>query len=281
MTESINKLLRKKYPNGRDLGVLFVDTTVKDIEYWKMNKTPKHTYSQEMLNNAYFSLPPEEKKVFDLYADIHDMLLGIYDRSQGYLQQFFNAYYRILYTLLEIERSEIFVQKALKTNNYITKENSDELKKTVKETLLLLSNYKKSERAKEIKEAYQLIKSSISDFASCMEYLFLIQNLYSLNFFEVKQLFFNEAVKYIEQINKMLDEIEMSVPKIKRFFQPIKVVSFSHRIEEGSEDSSLIFRNISTNKDISRSEVNNLVKRYKYFIQEIKKELTLRGEQWE
>lgn len=276
MADSISQLLRKKYPNGTDIGRLFVETTVNDIKCWNKNKKTKHKYSQEMLNEAYFALSPDERKVFNYYGDIHDVLLSIYDRYQAYLQQFFSGYYRIIYTLREIGRAEDFKRRALNFKHFVKEDQIDSFLEEINENLLVYSEFEKSDQVEDIKEAYKLIDSALLDFESCMEYMCIIEQLYAIPFGDIKDFFIEATESYLKEMNDVLAITEVVVPSIKKYFKTLKYDIFVH--EESQKDfryeSELYKEWISSNKVFSDLEKNNFVKRNKIYIEEIKKELS-------
>lgn len=276
MADSISELLRKKYPTGKDIGKLFVETTVKDIKCWNKNKKTKHNYTQEMLNDAYYELSPDEKKVFNYYADIHDVLIAVYDRYQAYLQQFLSGYYRIIYTLREIGRAEDFERRALHIKKYIKDDQKEVFVSEINELLLNFSNFEQSDQVKETEEAYRLIDSALLDFESCMEYLLIVEKLYKIPFGDIKDFFVEATADYIEEMNEVLGLTRVVAPEIDKYFKVLNLDIFSHIQDDElfRYESKLYKEWVASGKKFTDQELNNFVKRYKIYIEKIKEELS-------
>lgn len=275
MADSISQILRKKYPDGCDLGRLFVETTVKDIECWKDNKPIKHAYTQQMLDEAYNKLPPQEKKIFGLYSDIHDTLLAIYDRNEAYLQEFYNGYYRIKYTLDELMRNEVYEEESLRFMYFLKEDQIEEFKKQNSEKLLLVSNFKKSGRFKELKEAYSLVNDALTDFSCCKEYLDILGSIYDFNFSKLCKMFLSEAASKVGEIDCLIEEIKPLNYDVTKIFKNIDVEFFKHDWQEdGSERASSLWCEWCLSNTVhTRAEANSFAKRFKVHIKEIKDEL--------
>ena len=274
MAKSIADILRKKYPTGTDVGKLFVETTVKDISCWEKNKKPKQAYTQEMLNDAYYELSPEEKRKFDYYADIHDTLIAIYDRNQAYFQQFMSGYYRIVYTLEEIGRAEDFSRRALKFRDYIKPEMKNEFLSEINGLMLLSTFTKNKERVEEIKQAWKQIHATVLDFESCVEYMAILEKLYNLSIGDIKTFFLEEIAEKLSLMNKVLDITKIVAPNVSDYFEISDFYIFK-------ENGTLYSRNggtalykewVSSKKSFSEQELNLFVKRYSAHIDSIKKD---------
>lgn len=257
MAESIRELIRKRYPNGRDLGELFVETTVKDIECWRKDKPIKHAYTQEMLNTAFYELPPEDQRLFTTYADIHDTLIAVYDRNQAYLQQFYNGFYRVRYTLDEILRNETFYINNIKFKNSISKELAEEFVGNLKSELLRVANLKKTGRVGEIEKAYALMDDALWDFTACKMYLNIVESLYGLNLKKISDSYFEEAAQKADEVSVLYDKAIEIAKGIEKYFKKIDIESY--HLETYDKEKIV--------KD------NSYIKRYKPLIENIKAEL--------
>ena len=272
MAQSISDLIRKRYPNGRDLGELFVDTTIKDIESWRKEKNVKHPYTQEMLNKAFYELPPEGQKVFNTYADIHDTLIAIYDRNQAYLQQFYNGFYRVKYTLDEIFRNETFYNSNVKYKSLMEKDAGDEFSKNLKNELLRVSTLKKAGRVGEIEKAYALMDDALWDFAACKMYLDTAETLYSLSFRKVCDSYFEEAADKADELSVLFDKTLEISKDLEKFFKKININDYHLDLYEtmrGERDASLK-KWKKDHSDTNSAEMNSYIKRYKPQIETIK-----------
>ncbi|MCQ2584508.1 MAG: hypothetical protein MJ185_02865 [Treponema sp.] len=267
MAETINELIRKRYPNGHDLGKLFVETTVKDIECWRKDKPVKHAYTQDMLNKAFYELPPEDQKIFNNYADVHETLISIYDRNQAYLQQFYNGFYRVKYTLDEIIRNERFYESNLKFKNYLAAEEGEVYINNLKKDLLRLSNLKKSGRVGEIEKAYSLMEDALWDFTACKVYLDTAGSLYGLDFKRISYSHFEEAADKASELAVLYEKASYLSRDVKKYFVKINVDDYHCN---GETDKNI---------DLQIAQANTFIKRYKPQIEAIK--VTLKNKQKE
>ncbi len=267
MAKSLSQVLRKKYHDGADVGLLYVYSIVDDIESWNTGKPTKKKFSQEMFDEAYEDLTASEKSVFMLYKDIHDTYFAIYERKLAYEQQFNNNYSKLMYTVNEIITAE-------------------EIRKTVKKEvlgdvyILTISNFlKNKERKDDLENCQELVKDAIRDFSACKEFIATVNCLYDIYAPQIITGLSDYNLKLSVLNSKFTELLNIATKsqkeKLEKYFAQISVRIFEYDV--GHEFRSSLFYKMylpeSVDKMPSRADVNNFVKNYRSNIQFMKKEM--------
>lgn len=106
MVNNIKKLLSKNSWTGKEVGKALLMSLQRDIER-KDNPKLKPLFSQDDLNRMMDGLDTDEKYAqFKIFSVIYSAIVDSFNLNQAQIQQFYNGYYRYLYSIKEAERAE-------------------------------------------------------------------------------------------------------------------------------------------------------------------------------
>jgi len=264
MDKTIDNIVSQSSWTGREVGLVFLHSLEKDFLAIK-NKTQKKEFiTQEKFSKMLESLSDKEINEYKFYAELHSAIIDTTNLNQTYRQQFFNGYYRILFTFQEIERCEI----ALKS---VINEISEDALFTLKHKLLTVESFLKSnEKVNEIKKNLILMTDAISYLNTTNDYMKSLFELLEVTFlddilFDMSD--FNKKIEILNQTFEKLISLSNKKQELDKIFKNIRIDNFHENKEfyeqiktyYSSKDTMLYMFIKSIKKEIEKTKNNILI----------------------
>lgn len=134
MPKDIKKLLNKNSWTGKEVGKALLMSLQRDIER-KDNPKLQPLFSQDDLNRMMDGLDTDEKYMqFKIFSVIYSAIVDSFNLNQAQIQQFYNGYYRYLYSIRETERAENYYNSIKQFPLILTQSQYDQILKEALET---------------------------------------------------------------------------------------------------------------------------------------------------